>query len=144
MQARTPGAKRAGAGEHLFDLRSVNRVMGGPDYSPVFGGCVEGERRIVAMQFDGEWLRGGPGLRVLHLQGRFIRPSRHEGLNSSKQQQADVLDQEPARHQPHYDHQEPAVAGEGGALGRQVAALERLRGAVQVEEDDERADRRHE
>ena len=47
--ARTPGAKRATDGEHLFDLRSVNRVMGGPDYSPVFGGCVEGERMIVAL-----------------------------------------------------------------------------------------------
>ena len=30
MEARTPGAKRAANGEHLFDLRSVNRVMGGP------------------------------------------------------------------------------------------------------------------
>ena len=64
--------------------------MGGPGYSPVFGGCVEGERMIVAlmrypagkpsdahshpneqwifilegeleMQFDGKWLKGGPG-----------------------------------------------------------------------------------
>jgi quercetin dioxygenase-like cupin family protein len=48
-QARTPGAKRAGPGEHLFDLHKVNRVMGGPDYSPVFGGCVEGDRMIVAL-----------------------------------------------------------------------------------------------
>lgn len=88
--ARTPGAKRAGPGEYLFDLRNVNRIMGGPGYSPVFGGCVEGERMIVAlmrypagqpsephshpneqwiyvlegeleMQFDGAWLKGGPG-----------------------------------------------------------------------------------
>ena len=49
MEARTPGAKRAGPGEHLFDLRTVNRMMGGPGYSPVFGGCVEGERMIVAL-----------------------------------------------------------------------------------------------
>ena len=89
-EAKTPGAKRAGPGEHLFDLRTVNRVMGGPDYSPVSGGCVEGERMIVAlmrypagqpsaphshpneqwifvlegeleMEFDGEWRRAGPG-----------------------------------------------------------------------------------
>lgn len=88
--ARTPGAKRAGPGEHVFDMRSVDRIMGGPGYSPVFGGCVEGERMIVAlmrypagkpsaphshpneqwifvlegeleMQFDGRWYRGGPG-----------------------------------------------------------------------------------
>ena len=89
-EARTPGAKRAAAGEHLFDLHHVNQIMGGPGYSPVFGGCVEGERMIVAlmrypagqpsephshpneqwifilegeleMQFDGRWLKGGPG-----------------------------------------------------------------------------------
>src|SRR5438067_12717442 len=48
-QARTPGAKRAAPGEHLFDMRMVNQVMGGPDYSPVFGGCVEGDRMIVAL-----------------------------------------------------------------------------------------------
>jgi hypothetical protein len=45
----TPGAKRAGPGEYVFDLRDVNRIMGGPGYSPVFGGCVEGERMIVAL-----------------------------------------------------------------------------------------------
>ena len=49
MDAKTPGAKRAKDGEHLFDLRSVNQIMGGPGYSPVFGGCVEGERMIVAL-----------------------------------------------------------------------------------------------
>ena len=47
--ARTPGAKRAGAGEHVFDLGQVNRIKGGPDYSSVEGGCVEGERMIVAL-----------------------------------------------------------------------------------------------
>ena len=48
-EAKTPGAKRAGAGEYLFDLHKVNQIMGGPAYSPVFGGCVEGERMIVAL-----------------------------------------------------------------------------------------------
>jgi quercetin dioxygenase-like cupin family protein len=49
IAARTPGAKRAGPGEYVFDMRTVNQIMGGPDYSPVFGGCVEGERMIVAL-----------------------------------------------------------------------------------------------
>ncbi len=48
-QARTPGAKRAGPGEHVFDLGKVNQIKGGPDYSPVFGGVVEGDRMIVAL-----------------------------------------------------------------------------------------------
>jgi quercetin dioxygenase-like cupin family protein len=47
--ARTPGAKRAGAGEYLFDLARVNKIKGGPDYSSVEGGCVEGDRMIVAL-----------------------------------------------------------------------------------------------
>jgi len=46
---RTPGAKRAGPGEHLFNLAKVNRIMGGPDYSSAQGGCVEGDRMIVAL-----------------------------------------------------------------------------------------------
>ena len=49
QQARTPGAKRAGPGEHVFDLGKVNQIKGGPDYSPVFGGVVEGDRMIVAL-----------------------------------------------------------------------------------------------
>jgi len=90
LEARTPGAKRAGPGEHLFDMHKVNRIMGGPAYSPVFGSCVEGDRMIVAlmrypkgepseahshpneqwifilegemdMEFDGKWIRGKPG-----------------------------------------------------------------------------------
>jgi len=90
MKARTPGAKLAGPGEHLFDMHKVNRIMGGPAYSPVFGSCVEGERMIVAlmrypagkpseahshpneqwifilegqldMEFDGRWMKGKPG-----------------------------------------------------------------------------------
>jgi quercetin dioxygenase-like cupin family protein len=48
-QARTPGAKRAGPGEFVFNFDAVDQIMGGPGYSPVFGGCVEGERMIVAL-----------------------------------------------------------------------------------------------
>lgn len=88
--ARTPGAKRAQDGEHLFDMHKVNQIMGGPAYSPVFGSCVEGDRMIVAlmryptgkpsdphshpneqwifivegemeMQFDGTWRKGKRG-----------------------------------------------------------------------------------
>ena len=31
--ARTPGAKRAGPGEYVFDLGTVQKIMGGPAYS---------------------------------------------------------------------------------------------------------------
>lgn len=34
---RTPGAKRAGPGEYVFDLASVNHILGGPDYSTANG-----------------------------------------------------------------------------------------------------------
>jgi quercetin dioxygenase-like cupin family protein len=47
--ARTPGAKRAGPGEYYFDMTRVNSIMGGPAYSSVFGGCVEGDRMIAAL-----------------------------------------------------------------------------------------------
>ncbi len=47
--ARTPGAKSAGPGEYVFDLANVNHIKGGPDYSSVEGGCVEGDRMIVAL-----------------------------------------------------------------------------------------------
>jgi quercetin dioxygenase-like cupin family protein len=47
--ARTPGAKRAGPGEYVFDLGKVNHIKGGPDYSSVVGGVVEGDRMIVAL-----------------------------------------------------------------------------------------------
>src|SRR5262245_39722078 len=47
--ARTPGAKRAGPGEHHFALAKVNRILGGPDYSTAVGACVEGDRMIVAL-----------------------------------------------------------------------------------------------
>src|SRR5688572_2382930 len=49
VQARTPGAKRAGPGEYVFDLATVNHIKGGPDYSSVVGGVVEGDRMIVAL-----------------------------------------------------------------------------------------------
>lgn len=48
-QARTPGAHRAQRGEYVFNFSRLQQIMGGPDYSPVFGGCVEGERMIVAL-----------------------------------------------------------------------------------------------
>lgn len=47
--ARTPGAKRAGPREHHFELATVNRIMGGPDYSTANGACVEGDRMMVAL-----------------------------------------------------------------------------------------------
>jgi len=47
--ARTPGAKRAGPGEYLFNLASVNHILGGPDYSTANGACVEGDRMIVGL-----------------------------------------------------------------------------------------------
>ena len=47
--ARTPGAKRAGPGEYVFDLAEVNHILGGPDYSTANGACVEGDRMIVGL-----------------------------------------------------------------------------------------------
>ena len=47
--ARTPGAVRAGPGEFLFDLGTVQKIMGGPAYSTAHGPCVEGERMIVGL-----------------------------------------------------------------------------------------------
>jgi len=47
--ARTPGAHRAQPGEFVFNFAQVNQIMGGPEYSPVFGGCVEGDRMMVAL-----------------------------------------------------------------------------------------------
>src|SRR5258708_37974541 len=55
--ARTPGAKRAGDGEYVFDLNGVNHILGGPDYSTANGGCVGGERMIGAP----ERMPGGTG-----------------------------------------------------------------------------------
>lgn len=47
--ARTPGAKRAGPGEHVFNLAALQKIMGGPDYSTAHGPCVEGDRMIVGL-----------------------------------------------------------------------------------------------
>ena len=47
--ARTPGARRAGAGEYFFDLAKLNTMLGGPGYSSAQGSCVEGDRMIVAL-----------------------------------------------------------------------------------------------
>jgi len=47
--ARTPGAKRAGPGEYVFELDKVNHILGGPAYSTANGSCVEGDRMIVAL-----------------------------------------------------------------------------------------------
>jgi quercetin dioxygenase-like cupin family protein len=46
---RTLGAKRAGPGEYVFDLGTVQKIMGGPDYSTAHGPCVEGDRMIVGL-----------------------------------------------------------------------------------------------
>lgn len=46
---RTPGAKRAADGEYVFELASVNHILGGPDYSTANGACIEGDRMIVAL-----------------------------------------------------------------------------------------------
>ena len=47
--ARTPGAKRAAPGEYVFDLGTVQKIMGGPAYSTAHGPCVEGDRMIVGL-----------------------------------------------------------------------------------------------
>jgi quercetin dioxygenase-like cupin family protein len=47
--ARTPGAKRAGDGEFYFDMGTVNSIMGGPQYSSVYGACVEGDRMMIGL-----------------------------------------------------------------------------------------------
>jgi quercetin dioxygenase-like cupin family protein len=49
VSARTPGAKRAGPGEYLFNLANLNHILGGPDYSTANGACVEGDRMIVGL-----------------------------------------------------------------------------------------------
>jgi quercetin dioxygenase-like cupin family protein len=81
--------------------------MGGPAYSPVFGGCVEGERMIVAlmrypagkpsdahshpneqwifilegeleMEFDGKWHKGREG-DVFYVPAGKVHKARNEG-----------------------------------------------------------------
>ena len=43
----TPGAKRAGPGEHVFGMAKINHLQGGPDYSSAQGSVVEGDKIIV-------------------------------------------------------------------------------------------------
>src|SRR3954452_10949650 len=45
----TVGAKKAGKGEHVFDLARVNHIQAGPDYSTANGSVVEGDRMMVAL-----------------------------------------------------------------------------------------------
>jgi quercetin dioxygenase-like cupin family protein len=47
--AKTPGVKRASPGEHHFELAKVNQIDGGPGYSTATGGCIEGDRMMVAL-----------------------------------------------------------------------------------------------
>ncbi|MEP7030182.1 MAG: cupin domain-containing protein [Pseudolabrys sp.] len=47
--ARTPAAARAAPGEYIFDLGTVEKIMGGPAYSTAHGPCVEGDRMIVGL-----------------------------------------------------------------------------------------------
>ena len=47
--ARTPGATRAAPGQYVFDLASLQKIMGGPAYSTAYGPCVEGDRMIVGL-----------------------------------------------------------------------------------------------
>jgi quercetin dioxygenase-like cupin family protein len=46
---KTPGARRAREGEHHFELANLDPILGGPTYSTAKGGCVEGERMMVAL-----------------------------------------------------------------------------------------------
>src|ERR1700690_1670676 len=46
---RTPGATRAAAGQYVFDLGTVAKIMGGPAYYTAHGPCVEGDRMIVGL-----------------------------------------------------------------------------------------------
>jgi len=47
--ARTPGARRAGPGEYLFEFAKIDPILGGPDYSQAFGPCIEGDRMMIAI-----------------------------------------------------------------------------------------------
>ena len=58
---RTPGATRAGDGDYVFDLGTVDKILGGPDYSTAHGPCVEGDRIIVGLMR----MKAGTGA-VLH------------------------------------------------------------------------------
>src|ERR1039458_3563825 len=46
---RTPAATRAAPGQYVFDLASLQKIMGGAAYSTAHGPCVEGDRMIVGL-----------------------------------------------------------------------------------------------
>ena len=73
--ARTPGAKRAGNGEYVFDLTKVNHILGGPDYSTANGACVEGERMIVALMRMPAGTGAEPHSHPTFCRARFARGS---------------------------------------------------------------------
>jgi quercetin dioxygenase-like cupin family protein len=45
----TPGARRAQAGEYLFDLAQIDRFKVGADYSTTAASCIEGDRMMFAL-----------------------------------------------------------------------------------------------
>jgi mannose-6-phosphate isomerase-like protein (cupin superfamily) len=47
--ARAPGHHRVKRGEFVINFDHLNQIMGGPDCSPVFGECMEGDRMVVAL-----------------------------------------------------------------------------------------------
>jgi hypothetical protein len=46
---KEPGAMRAAPGEYAFEMAKINNLLGGPDYSTVYGSGVEGDRMIAAL-----------------------------------------------------------------------------------------------
>jgi quercetin dioxygenase-like cupin family protein len=47
--ASPPGVVKAGNGNYYFDFGTIQPIKGGSEYSSAFGGCVEGERMMVAL-----------------------------------------------------------------------------------------------
>jgi hypothetical protein len=45
---KTPGARRAGPGEYLFELAQIDRFKVGADYSTTPASCIEGDRMMLA------------------------------------------------------------------------------------------------
>jgi quercetin dioxygenase-like cupin family protein len=45
----TSGVVKAGGGQYYFDFGTIQAIKGGAEYSTAFGGCVEGERMMVAL-----------------------------------------------------------------------------------------------
>ena len=48
-QEHIPGATYPVPNEHHFELAKMKNIAGGPDYSSAQGGCVVGERMMVAL-----------------------------------------------------------------------------------------------